>query len=120
MEYSESPGPLGDAELKHSGFGVASFVIGLAVGLIEFVLFAVAGFMEISTPGGIDEESPAVILLGLAVIGGILVALLGAVLAIAGLCQARRARMFAIIGLLINAAVFVGVIFLILVGLLLE
>ena len=46
-------------ELKHSGLGIAATVIGGASTVLIFMLFMVAGVMELSTPGGGDEESTA-------------------------------------------------------------
>ena len=72
---------------RYSGFGIASFVIAIVAGLLEFVLVAAAGVLEATTPGGIDENSPVAVLLGLALIRGLLVDILGIGLGIASLCQ---------------------------------
>lgn len=55
--------------MKHSGIGIASFAMSLGILIVTFILVVVAGVMEASTPGGINEESPAAIMLGLAIIG---------------------------------------------------
>lgn len=104
-------------EAKHSGFGIASFAIAIAAALLEFVLVATAGVLEASTKGGIDENSPLAILLGLAVIGGLLVALVGIGLGIAGLCQSRRKRVFAVLGMIMNPVVLFGVLGVMVLGL---
>jgi hypothetical protein len=110
-------GPDGPPVLKHSGFGIASFLIAIAVGLFEFTIFVVAGVLEASQPGGMDENSPEAVLLGLAMFGGVMAAAFGGALAIAGLCQAHRSKVFAILGLILNAAVGLGVLGLIVIGL---
>lgn len=91
-------------QLKHSGIGIASFVISIISGFVLFVLFGIAGFMEVSTPGGIDEESAGAIIVGLFLIffWGIAVVALG--LGIAGLIQKRRKKIFAILGTVFAAA----------------
>ena len=101
---------------KHSGMGIASFVIGVAGGLALFALFAVAGFMQISNPGGMDEKSGAAMLVGLLVIGFCLAHLLGAGLGIGALFQAERSKVFAVIGLVINTVILAGTIGLIVLG----
>jgi hypothetical protein len=118
MEFPEDYDDHLSFRLVHSGFGIASFAIALAVGLIEFVLVAIAGVLEASTPGGIDEGSPGTILLGFAVIGGLMVNVLGIGLGIAGLCQAHRRRVYAVLGVATGSLVLLGVLGLIVVGLL--
>jgi hypothetical protein len=101
---------------KHSGFGIASFIITLAVGALEFVLIAIAGILEATTPGGIDENSPIAMLLGLVMIGGLLVNLLGMIFGVVGLFQRERKKVFALLGVLFGCLVFVGLLFVIIIG----
>ena len=102
---------------KHSGFGIASFVIALVVGVLEFVLIVAAGILESTTPGGIDENSPIAIVLGLVMIGGFLLDLLAIIFGIVGLCQHNRSKIFAILGLVIGCLVVAGCLLLIVAGL---
>jgi hypothetical protein len=67
----------------HSKLGIASFVTGIVGGLSFFILCGSLGYMEMNTPGGIDETSKAVILMGLG---------------IRGLIQKERKRIFSILG----------------------
>lgn len=108
------------AEFKHSGLGIASFMIAIGMGLLEFVLFAAAGVLETTTPGGIDENSDVAIILGLALIGGILADMMGIGLGIAGLFQPRRKKIFAVLGIIIGALVLFGVVSLIALGMSME
>lgn len=105
---------------KHSGYGIASFVIAVVVGLLEFVLIVVAGVIEASTPGGMDENSPIAILLGLGLFGGLLADVFGMALGIAGLCQANRSKVFAVLGLVFGTVVLLGVLGLMVLGMLME
>lgn len=105
------------SEPRHSGFGIASFVTALAAGLLVLVVFGIAGVIG-ARNGDIDEKSPEAVLLGLAVIGGLLVAMLGIGLGIAGVCQHRRKKVFAVLGLVINAVVTLGVVLVMIVGIL--
>jgi hypothetical protein len=102
---------------KHSGFGIASFVLALLFGLFEFAAVLAAGLMSTAAPGGIDEESPVAVLLGLAVCGGTLPLLIGATLGFVGLLQSHRNRTFAIIGLAFNAVALLCIGGLMLIGL---
>jgi hypothetical protein len=87
---------------KHTGFGIASFIISLAVGFLDFVLVAIAGVLEATTPGGMDEESAGAILLGLSLFGLAFVNLIGIGLGFAGIFQARRNKTFAVLGIVIG------------------
>jgi hypothetical protein len=84
---------------KHSGLGIASFVIAIAMFVLEFVLIAVAGVLEVTTPGGIDEKSAAAILLGLGVLGGLFVDMFAIGLGIAGLCQRDVKKLIGVVWL---------------------
>ena len=44
-------------ELKHSGLGIASFIVSIAAGVCIFFTFVIAGAIEATTPGGMNEES---------------------------------------------------------------
>jgi hypothetical protein len=105
---------------KHSGFGIASFVIVLAAGALEFVLVVIAGILETMTPGGMDENSPIAILLGLVMIGGLLVDLLGILLGIVGLCQRDRKKPFAGLGVVTGLLVLVGLVAVIVIGIIAD
>ena len=89
-------------EQKHSGLGIASFMTSVASGGLLLLVFLIAGVMEASTPGGIDEESPGAI-----VLGGLLVAFLGAAvvalgLGVSGLFQKDRMKVFAVLGTVLS------------------
>jgi hypothetical protein len=43
---------------KHTGFGIASFAVGIVAGLAEFAVIVVAGSIGASNPDGIDKNSP--------------------------------------------------------------
>lgn len=103
-------------ERKHSGLGISSFIISLGGGVAMFLLFCVAGFMETTTPGGIDEESGVAVVLGLVIFAVIAVHLLGLGLAIGGLTQRDRKKVFSVLGLVFNALIVVGTTALIVLG----
>src|SRR5262249_14243521 len=117
MDYYESNSAFEFPEMKHSGLGIASFVIAVTVGLLEFVLLAIAGVLEVTTPGGIDENSPVAVVLGLTLLAGLLVNILGIGLGIAGLCESYRKKLFAVLGVVIGAVVLFGVLLVMAIGL---
>jgi hypothetical protein len=103
-------------EMKHSRFGIAAFILGLLIAFGEFALIIVAGIMEITTPGGVDEQSLQVMLLGLVMLAGMLGALVGAVLAIIGLTERNRYKAYPVLGLGINGLILLGVVALMVIG----
>jgi hypothetical protein len=104
-------------EKKHSGLGISSFIISTAIGVLMFLLFIVAGVMETSTPGGIDEDSTGAMLVGLFLIAFLVLDLLAIGLGIAGLIQKDRKKIFSILGVVFGASTIVITIFLMIIGL---
>jgi hypothetical protein len=103
----------------HSLFGIASFLIVLAAGLLELGLLVIAGVLDARSPGGLDENSPQAILLGLALIGGLFIDIVGIALGVVGLCHGHCNKAFAWLGVGIGATVGVGMLFVMAVGVLL-
>ncbi|MDX9687049.1 hypothetical protein [Halopseudomonas formosensis] len=104
-------------EVKHSGVGIASFVTSIVAGVLIFLLVIIAGVLEVSTPGGMDEESIAAVLIGLflfAFLGAELVAL---GLGIGGLIQKDRKKIFAILGVVFSATALLITLFILFLGL---
>lgn len=104
-------------EVKHSGVGIASFVTSIVAGVLIFLLVIIAGVLEVSTPGGMDEESIAAVLIGLflfAFLGAELVAL---GLGIGGLLQKDRKKIFAILGVVFSATALLITLFILFLGL---
>jgi len=103
--------------LGHSGLGIVSLAIAVVVGLAEIVLLVIAGILESQTPGGVDENSPEAMILGLLLIGGMVMSLVGGVLAVVALVQGGRNKIFPILGLALNGMIIVGMIGIITIGL---
>lgn len=99
--------------------GIASFVLSIVMGVVLFLLVVVLGILEMSTPGGIDEESATSIILSLLVIASLFAELVALGLGVAGILQRRRKRIFAILGTIFSGSMFFVVIALAVVGLLL-
>jgi len=102
---------------KHSGLGIASFILSIASAVLIFLLIAIAGIMEASSPTGMDEESAAAVMVGLFLfifLGATLVAL---GLGIGGLFQKERQKIFAILGVVFSVVTLLGTVLLIMIGL---
>jgi hypothetical protein len=103
-------------EPRHSGLGIASFVISILAGTSIFVGIVVVAVMEATTPGGVDENSAEVIVVGAILIAGVGVDLVALGLGIGGLCQRSRKKLFALLGTVFSCAIAVGTVVLIVVG----
>jgi hypothetical protein len=94
-------------EHKHSGVGIASFIMGIAAIVLTVLLIIVAGAMNASTSDGLDDNA-------VVVVGGCGVALmaLGIValsLGIVGLFQKDRRKMFPILGTVLSSVMLFGI-----------
>ncbi|WP_410512094.1 hypothetical protein PaeBR_18920 [Paenibacillus sp. BR2-3] len=107
------PEPLPNREvrydLKHSGPGIASFVISIVTLIGYIVSFIIAGAMASSILDEFGEmsndSSQAFLFLGLVVLGLAALNVIGVVLGIIGLSLRNRRKVFAIIGTIINAII---------------
>ncbi len=85
-------------QTKHSGPGIASFLLSMSSGIALLVLFGIAGYMESRSPTGIDKNDPSTAVLGLALIAAGMAQFLAAILGLVGLFQSDRKKLFAILG----------------------
>ena len=105
---------------KHSGLGIASFAGSIIAGLALLVLVVMAGIMEASSPGGMDEESPGSILLGMFLFGFMFLSLVAFCLGVAGLLQSNRMKLFAVLGVVFSFLTLGGVLFLMILGMAMQ
>ncbi|MCW3792572.1 hypothetical protein OM416_13330 [Paenibacillus sp. LS1] len=111
------------APLKHSGLGIASFVIGL-VAIVGYILIFFIAAMALNdsigvlTPLQAEELAlhPAVILASLSILVCLILNLVGGIIGIIGLVLKNRKKVFAIIGSLLNGIIILAFIGLILVS----
>lgn len=99
-----------------SGLGIASLLIGLGLGFLMLLLFMVAAMVEMSSPRGMDPDSVEALLIGFAFIALLLALVLPLALAIAGLVQEGRSRVFPVLGLIVSVGVGLISVFLMLLG----
>ncbi len=98
----------GPETLKHSGLGIASFLVGLVAGLLEVTCLVIIGILQATNPRLIDDSTSLLLLIGFAILSGVPLGLLGIGLGFAGLCQ-RRKKLFAVMGVVISSLVVAGV-----------
>lgn len=87
------------SEQKHSGIGIASFVISTAAGFLALVVSSIASVLEDSTPGGLDKNSVGYVMTGFGLIGLIIAEFVALGLGIGGLFQKERKKIYAIMGM---------------------
>ena len=104
----------------HSKLGIASLAISIFTAIGIFILVLIAGVMESSDIGGIDEESAGAIILGLFIFGFSFLDLFALGLGIAGIFQKTRERITAIIGIIISSATLIITISIIGIGLIMS
>lgn len=98
-----------DNDLKHSGPGIASFIISLVtiVGYIGLFLFIVAKASSMLTEDGslTTDSSEAIVMLGLSVLTLAALNVIGVVVGIIGLSLRKRRKVLGIIGTIINGLI---------------
>jgi hypothetical protein len=104
-------------EPRHSGIGIASFILSLMVGFLIFLTIISAGVMAAVAPQGVvQEEAPAWVVLGLVLLALMFADLVALGLGIAGLCQNNRKKVFAILGIVFSSVAVGGTILLAIIG----
>jgi len=76
-------------EPLHSRLGIASFVMAMLIMVAMILMFIVAGVMASSSGGELDEESPAAIMIGFAIIGLLFADVVALVLGISSLFESQ-------------------------------
>ncbi len=103
-------------EMRHSGLGISSFIISTAIGVLMFLLFVIAGVLETSTPGGMDENSVEAMLVGLFLIAFLLMDLVALGLGVGGLFQRDRRKVFAVLGVVFSVGTVAITLLFLLIG----
>lgn len=100
----------------HSGMGIAAFITAVCGAVLMLGLVVIAGIIETTTPGGMEETSMSAILLGLGLMLTALMQLVAFGLGVAGALQADRRRVFAVLGLVFSIGSMLGVVLLMVIG----
>jgi hypothetical protein len=96
--------------------GIAAFITALCGAVLMLGLIVIAGIIETTTPGGMEETSMSTILVGLGLMCTALMQLVAFGLGVAGTLQTGRRRVFAILGLVISVGSMLGVVLLMIIG----
>lgn len=94
--------------VRHSGSGIASFVMSLALGAIQLMLLCI-GIVIASQRPEQSEPPLAFGLIGLGLLAACALNVVGLVLGIVGLIQRDRKHVFAVLGTCFNALVLLAV-----------
>ncbi|MBI4329764.1 MAG: hypothetical protein HY673_00610 [Chloroflexi bacterium] len=99
---------------KHSGFGTASFIISMVMGIFLAGDLLVAGILVArKTP----DDSLALIIVGLFMFVAMFGCLVGVGLGIAGVVDRTRRKVFSVLGLILNSALILVIATVLIVGL---
>jgi hypothetical protein len=117
--FDRWPAPRRRRRRPHSGMGIASCFLAVAAGAILFFTFVFAAIVE-ARHGELAEDDPRTTAAGcfFLLAGGL--GFVGVILGIVGVCEARRKRLFAGLGLGFNACIVLGVVTLGIIGLLMQ
>lgn len=95
--------------LKHSGFGIASFITCLAVSLVLFFLTYVLATVDAGAPVWDMDKQPSVrIIAEMGIIGCLFFYLVGVAFGIAGIVQKNRYKILPILGIALNGVMFLA------------
>ncbi|KZE66980.1 hypothetical protein AV545_23740 [Paenibacillus jamilae] len=121
--FSEAPVFQPPVKLKHSGPGIASFIMSL-VSLIGYIILAImvinlmAHFSQYQTMNPeVALHQTGTVMIPFIFLGSLLLNCSGLVVGIIGIALKNRKKTFAITGLIINALIIVGFIALLAIGL---
>ena len=96
---------------EHSSLGLAAFILSL-VAVLGSAIFILAA-IKIMTVG---LTYGAMLLIGIVIITTILLSLNGLVFSFVALFQKNRKKLYSILGLIINACVFLAIVILLILG----
>jgi hypothetical protein len=102
---------------RHSGLGIISIVLAALSAVAVVVTLVIAGVMSAKDPTMFDnDQAPATMALGAAVILGACLSLVGVGLGIGGLVDKNRKKVFPTIGVVFNALIILAVVGLMILG----
>ena len=104
--------------LKHSRLGVASFVISLITGVVEFLVIISAGVLEVE--GQMSEASAAAVVIGMFIMLGMFANLVGVGLGIAAVVQKKAKKLFGVLGLIFNGCLILLILGLMIIGIMVS
>lgn len=115
--YTAGPGYYMPEVPKHSGVGVASFILAVLSCLTMCALFISAVYMQVQDPMMVEPDDGTSMLWNSTAIGAALLAVVGLVLGIMGLLTAGRRKRYAVLGIAFNGLTVLTVVSLLVMGL---
>ena len=103
-------------EEKHSGIGIISFIMSLAIGFLIMAVFIVAAVLSSQRSIG-ARTYPGQTFVGLAVLFLLAMDVVAIALGIVSLCRRGRKRLYGILGLVFSSAILLGTVGLMIIGL---
>lgn len=103
---------------KHSGLGIASFVMSLICGLSFAAVMLMGSLIAVVEPARLNGNSATTLVLGGGICGVVAMTFVTLGLGVGGLCQTDRKKLFAALGTAFSATVLVAIGGVIMLGLL--
>ncbi|ACV25816.1 hypothetical protein [Kangiella koreensis] len=103
-------------QLKHSGLGITTFVLGLIAPIGLIITIIMAAVAEASSYGGMDPSSSEAMVIGLFLILFVILALIAVGIGIGALVQKGYKKIFPILGVVFSSVVLVITIALMVIG----
>lgn len=103
-------------QLKHSGLGITTFVLGLIAPIGLIVCIIMAAIAEASSYGGMDPNSTEAVIIGLFLILFVILALVAVGLGIGALVQKGYKKLLPILGVVFSSVVLLLTIILMVIG----
>ena len=104
-------------EQKHSGLGIASFILSCISVFCLFFTILEAGIIEASNQGESNDNTSLLMLVGFSVLAFLFVALIASGLGIAGLIQKDRNKIYAVFGTIFSTSAILVTLYIFVVGL---
>jgi hypothetical protein len=103
---------------KHSGLGITAFIGSLVASILGFLTVIVSGVIELSTPGGMSENSIEAVLIGLFLVITLFLGFVSLGLGIGAAFLKERKKIFAILAIVFSSTTILALLILILIGIL--
>jgi len=118
MENTIDSGLQNQIDIKHSGLGIASFIIAVISTIIIFISFGILACGKEVYPETIIIKNIIEPIIVMVLFFGSFLSFVGFGLAIVGLVIKGRRKLFSILGLIINSALLIGAVLILIIGIL--
>jgi len=91
---------------RHSGYGIASFVIALSAIGVLFLDFIMVAISAMIVEGNLEKDNPLFVMFVIVFLLALCAVFIGICFGIAGLAGKNRKKLFAVVGLILNLLIF--------------